>query len=604
VRITLEGRPLGTIAVLLAGIEASLAAAGAHAPVLSAALLLAPGLALAPLLPERLRRSPTATVASAPALGAAASSVLLISASSVGVPLTGTATRLCVGALIVLGIALLRGPDYSGRLDRPALYGALGLAAAVVLGLVLEGRVLHGSPVPGNDWAKYVLYADEIRRHHSLLIDNPFWMLGVPFREDPGAPALYGPFLALSDAPAATVMHGIWIFAVLVVLSTYAYARTLWGELAAVLAAAFVAAVPTSQDILGWHGLANIAAISLLPLILLYLTLLVTSGLALGEAFGFAVLLVGVAAMHRLSLLVTLLTLAATLGLALAFRDRSRILRDTLRVGLLAAAISPGVVYDLVTRAHSFGGTLSYRFYLLDKVAPVLTARDLTWLFTVLAIASLVLLVIRSRRDPRLWSLLTFTTVVVALAYAWIVHVPVSYFRMVYFLPVAVAPMVAIALVRTLPARLAAPAGAAVALVVAAFAWPQAGNVRDFYGFASTASLRGADALAERLRPGEVVVTDRCWSFLSTWLVHTRTLPALEPADIQPKAELRRARQARAVLDGTPPGRRLARRLGIRYALADPTCTDIRGHPIRPPTSGRPVFVSQRLIVLRLAPRG
>ena len=39
------------------------------------------------------------------------------------------------------------------------------------------------------------------------------------------------------------------------------------------------------------------------------------------------------------------------------------------------------------------------------------------------------------------------------------------------------------------------------------------------------------DALAAVLRPREVVVTDRCWSFLATWLLHTRTLAALEPQD-------------------------------------------------------------------------
>ena len=90
-----------------------------------------------------------------------------------------------------------------------------------------------------------------------------------------------------------------------------------------------------------------------------------------------------------------------------------------------------------------------------------------------------------------------------------------------------------------------------------------------------------------------MVVTDRCWSFQATWLLHTRTLPALEPEDIQPKAELRRARQARAVLDGTPEGLALARRLGVRYLLVDPTCTDTRERPTRPPAVGTPLFVSQ-----------
>ena len=61
--------------------------------------------------------------------------------------------------------------------------------------------------------------------------------------------------------------------------------------------------------------------------------------------------------------------------------------------------------------------------------------------------------------------------------------------------------------------------------------------MRDFYAFTSDASLRGLDAVGATLRPNEVVVTDRCWSFQATCLLHTRTLPALEPEDIQPKAE-------------------------------------------------------------------
>jgi hypothetical protein len=102
------------------------------------------------------------------------------------------------------------------------------------------------------------------------------------------------------------------------------------------------------------------------------------------------------------------------------------------------------------------------------------------------------------------------------------------------------------------------------------------------------------------LQPGEVVVTDRCWSFQATWLLRTRTLAALEPEDIQPKAELRLARQAREVLDGTPEGLALARRLGVRYLLVDPTCTDARSRPLKPPAVGTPLFVSKRLVVLRL----
>jgi hypothetical protein len=145
-------------------------------------------------------------------------------------------------------------------------------------------------------------------------------------------------------------------------------------------------------------------------------------------------------------------------------------------------------------------------------------------------------------------------------------------------------------------------AGGLAIAVIAALAWTQAGNVRDFYAFTSTASLRGLDAVRATLRPDEVVVTDRCWSFQATWLLHTRTLAALEPEDIQPRAEVRPARLAREVLDGTPEGLALARRLGVRYLLVDPTCTHADARPIEPPALGTPLFVSKRLVVLRLPP--
>jgi hypothetical protein len=146
--------------------------------------------------------------------------------------------------------------------------------------------------------------------------------------------------------------------------------------------------------------------------------------------------------------------------------------------------------------------------------------------------------------------------------------------------------------------------GGAVALMLVLLigisAWGEAGDVRRFYQFADAGSIRGLGHLRAALRPGEVVVTDRCWSFLSTWLLRTRTLPALDPTDIQPKAELPFARAARAVLDDTPRGRAIGRRRGIRFAVVDPTCVDAHGRRTRPPQGGRPLFVSRRLVVVRI----
>jgi hypothetical protein len=97
--------------------------------------------------------------------------------------------------------------------------------------------------------------------------------------------------------------------------------------------------------------------------------------------------------------------------------------------------------------------------------------------------------------------LLCLLAVTVALAYAWIFSIPVAYFRIAYFLPLALAPLVAVALVRLLDPRRAAAAAGVLAAVIAVFAaWAQAANVRDFYAFSSGSSLRGLDAVAATLR--------------------------------------------------------------------------------------------------------
>ena len=596
-------RPLAVAAALIVALEALLGVAGAPAPLLSvAALTLAPGLALAPLLPARLRDSPLAVLAAAPALGFAASAVVLITLSSAGVSLDATAIRLALAGLVVAGL-LLPWPEAVRGLGRADLAPAGGLALALALGAALQQRVIGGDPIPGNDWAKYVLYGDQIAAHGELLIQNPFWMLGVPFREDPALPALYGSFLSLSGEPAAVLTHGIWVFAVSSILGAFALARAFWGDLAGVIAAGLVAVLPISHDILAWHGAPNLAAICVLGLVLVYLASLTEGRLGPGESAGLGLLLVALAATHRLTALVGAMAVVVALAWALAASDaahRRAIWRGLAATALAAAVLSPGVVYDLVERGRTFGGTQDYRAYLSAKVSLGPVVGDLSVIFTVMALAALVVVVRMAGRDRAVAALLSLLAVVIALAYSWLFEIPTAYFRMAYYLPLALVPLVALALVSLLPPRRAAAAAGIASLAIAVFAWVQGGNVRDFYAFTNEASLRGLDAVSADLRPDEVVVTDRCWSFQATWLLSTPTLPALEPEDIQPKAELRRARQARAVLDGTPEGLALARRLGVRYLIVDPTCVDTRERPTRPPAVGTPLYVSKRLVVLRL----
>jgi hypothetical protein len=593
--------PLVAIAGCLVVAEAALTAVGLELPALSvAALVLAPGLALTGLLPARARESWTAVLAAAPVLGLAASTVALVSLASAGAPLEPAVVLAAMGAIVTVGLFLPAGEPVEPP-GRGEVAAGVGLLGALAVGVVLHQRVLGGFPVPGNDWAKYALYADEIRSHGSLLIDNPFWMLGVPFREDPGIPALYGAYLRLADQPAPAVAHGIALFAALQVLSVFALVRTFWSAPAAVTAGLLWAALPLTDTLLGWHGLANAAALALLALLLLYAAALLRDELDDWAAAGAGLTLVALAAVHRLSLLVACAALAATAVAALALLPWRRVARPALAVGLAALVLSPGVVYDLVSRNRTFGGTLDYTAYLSSKLDLGLLIRDLTLPFAVAAAAAVAYALVRAARERALVPLLCLLGVAGLLACSYLVHFPLHYTRMAYYLPLALVPLLAVAVWRLPgPSWSAALVSVALGGFLAVTSFVQADNVDRFYSFANRGSLRGLDAVAAQLKPGDVIVTDRCWSFLATWLLHTRTLPALDSADIQPKAELPHVRQARAVLAGTPEGRALARRLPVRFALVDPGCSHANGRPSRPPAMGRLAFASQRLVVLRL----
>jgi hypothetical protein len=597
-----RGRPLALIGAALALLEFAIAAAGGRFPLLAGlVLVLSPGLALVPLLPARARESWAATVAAVPVLGFAASSVLLVTLASTGVPLTGLSIRLVLGALIAAALFLLPAREPRHGLGYEDAWAIAGLLGALFAGILLQERVIGHTPVPGNDWGQYVLYADQIRAHGSLLIDNPFWMGGTPFRQDPGTPAVFASYLLMGGQPASVLMHGIWVFALMGITSVFALARTLWGALAGVVAAALWAVLPIAQDLLGWHGLANDAALALMALVLLYVAALLSDGLGWLEAAGLGLSLVALCAAHRLSFLVTLggVGLALLVGLA-AKRGRGELVRGTVRTAAAALVICPGVAYTVIETDHKFGGTQGYRAYLSTKVHLHLVVNDLSWVFSVVGVLAFVLALWWLRRERTLLPFVALLLVVVALAYSWVVHFPLAYVRMAYYVPLALVPLVAMAVTRLLRPRLAALAALALTLAIAVPAWGAAGNVHRFYDFANHTTLSGMRAVSADLRPGDTVVADRCWSFLSAWLLHADTLPALDPADILPKAEVGPAAEARAILAGTPRGRALARQLHVRFILVNPLCVSQDGRRARPPRLGRPFFVSSRLVAMRL----
>jgi hypothetical protein len=376
-----------------------------------------------------------------------------------------------------------------------------------------------------------------------------------------------------------------------------------------------VAVVPASQDILGWYGLANLDALILLALLLAYLGSYAghratprspsPGGLGARASVGLALTLLGLLAAHRLSGVVGLALVALVAGACLLSPTRRRrAWSDGIRVAAITLIGGAGVIADLYARERSFGGSLPYTDYLTTKVNLTLALRDVSPMLAGAVAVALVFVVLLRRRDGALWGPIALLAISVALAYSWKVHLPNYYARMVFYLPVAAAPLVAAVAVRLRPRWLIALAAVAGIALTAQNAYNEAESVHSYYTFVTPTSLRGLDALSAVLAPDEVVVTDRCWSFLATWLLHTRTLAALEPQDIQPAAELPFAREAQQILDASKSGRALARKLGVRYLVVDPLCPAANGSPLPPPGWGRPVYESARLAILRLpAPR-
>ena len=179
------------VATALVVMDGILALAGQSNPATTAVVLvLAPGLALVPFLPREL--DPLALrVAVIPLLGLVTSSTVIISLTAVGIPLTAGTVRVVL--LILTGVAVLasmrvgRAAEAPRSIRQSSAATLIALGAVVLLAVSLQTLVVGGKPVPGQDWGHYLLYVDQIRQHHSLLIDNPYWMLGgLPFPQDPG----------------------------------------------------------------------------------------------------------------------------------------------------------------------------------------------------------------------------------------------------------------------------------------------------------------------------------------------------------------------------------------------------------------------------------
>ena len=319
-----SGSAVAAAVILL--VEGAFAITGWPQQALAAcALLIAPGLAVLALLPRELRRLPVA-VPVVPIAGFVVTTILLVSLSAVGLALDDVTIRAGLGAVVLAGLIGSRYVDDGRPIahHRGAFPALLGLAGITGLGVALQALVIGGTPLPGEDWGEYLLYAQEIEREQALLIDNPYWMLGGDwFPLDPGVPAVYGAFLTLADVPATALLHGIWVFAVLAILAVFVLAAALWGATAGLVAAGLYAVAPMTLNMLAWHGLPNVAALSLIPVALF------AAGVALrgDETRRHAVVLgcglVALAAVHRFSFVLGLLAVVVSLAFGLVRRPGS-----------------------------------------------------------------------------------------------------------------------------------------------------------------------------------------------------------------------------------------------------------------------------------------
>ncbi len=594
--------------ILVVGAALFRVTSGDSNSIIAIGCMVAPGFATAALLPTELRAPPISWLL-APPLGFAISSILLITASGFGLPLTDAVIYVLLAAACVAGmIASVRfsgsSPDFhiwaraAAAPEVPVL-----LAGAVLLGIGLEAKAIGGSPLPGADWAHYLLYSTEIAQHHGLLLHNPYWMLGNgPFAEDPGVPSLYGAYLTLSGQGAGLLYHGIWVFAVLGIVTVFIFVRTLFDDVAGVVAAAVCAVAPLGLNMLTWHGLANVYAIMYIPLILLAAGVMLRGQYSTRWSGFMSLFLVALVAGHRLSFLIVAVALLLLSVFSLARSPRATLLFVS-KTMLFVAAFGFGVAVYLIRQSSSLGGLQSYKAYLPTKInggTLELVTNYLSWPLIVAAVGGtgIVLCRRRLRRDPAAYVPIALLAGLLLVGYSWILHFPTEYSRVIYYLPVPVAALIGIGLTG-IPRRAGLVLGVVLVAWVAPLSSSRAGEARDFFSFIDPGSERGLAFLSRQLEPGDVVAADRCWSFLASWELKHRVLGGLDPSLSLAGSEAGPASIARKILVGSRRSLQLAERYGVHYALIDPICTDEQGRPPAVPAHGAPVYESTHLVIIR-----
>jgi hypothetical protein len=584
-------------------------------PGATALLLAACGASLVPLLPVRLNRA-SVRLALFPVLAIGSFSILLTTASILGIPLTELSIRASVAALVlVLGVAVVRARRASDEPPPTASTRREGLVVLALVGifafsLASAWDVLEPFPPPGADWSYYQLYADEVEAQQSLLVEDPYaGEDGRLFSTQPAVGALYGSLRVLDGISSRSLSRGLAVVSALTPLAVYAAIGGLWGAGAGLVSAVVYAVAPIRLEPLYWHGLATTLALLYVLLVLLALGLLYrgsrdlrTSGL-----LGFA--LASLAAVHSASAGVVAVWIGLVLVADVAFGLlRRRSVRGWWSEGMsrpvlagvgIALVLGAGVVVHLRRQAADLGSPVSYLAFDRDWLS-VATLRDYySWTFLALVAVCVVLVLARraARRDAALAAVATLALSAVLVSQLWRVHVAFEYRRAVYYLALALVAVVGVASVRLRPRWAWLGACAVVVLVLAhesvGFRLPER-LVSERDPRAETTDA--LEAFGRRLDDDVVLVADRCLGARVPYLVRRPTLIALEDWQVGFTNLRPAARNAWTVLEGGAEGKRVAERLGVRYVVADPACT-----PDPAPGLGGTVVVdSEGLVVLEL----
>ena len=351
----------------------------------------------------------------------------------------------------------------------------------------------------------------------------------MQFPDDPGVPSLYGAYLLVAGGSAGFSQRGSCTSASSASLRCSPSEQRLWGRRSGLVAAALWAVLPAGLNVLSWHGLAQVYAMGLLPVLAL------CTGMALRGHVGWrwALLLTcsGLAtlAAHRLTALVAGVALVPLLLGAAVRRDRAGMRFLVVSIGL-AAVLGAGLLVHLMRLYGRTGGPPDYRAFLERRIGWESWTRDLTWIVVTLGVAALVALIWhpRTRKDPSILVLCSLLAIPVVLSYAWVVDVPLDYARMGYYVALPLVASVGAASGRLLPR--AAIALALIPILLVAWRADELGpRYRTFYQLADRTSLRGLSYMQQRSSSLlTAVVTDQCWAFLAPWLLQRPTFAALE----------------------------------------------------------------------------